>query len=68
MGRGPDPPSKYHLPDGAGSKERRCLRSVLPAAYGQYASLVAPRRLASDILPVARDTPKSFAHIVDSGI
>jgi hypothetical protein len=34
-------------------------RDLLPAAYHLYASVVAPRRLASDICLVARHPPKS---------
>jgi hypothetical protein len=52
----PDPPSRHHLPAGAGSKEPRCLRSFLPAAYYSYASVVAPRSLASNTLLVHRGT------------
>jgi len=44
----PDPPSRCHL--------LRCLRSLLLAAYYSYASVVAPRRLASDNLLVPRVT------------
>ena len=42
----PDPPSRCHL--------RRCRRSFLLAAYCSYASVVSPRRLASNTLMVAR--------------
>ena len=42
----PDTPSRHHL--------RRYLRSLLLAAYCLYASVVAPRRLASNTLPVMR--------------
>ena len=45
----PDPPSKYHL--------LRCLRSLLPATYDLYDSVVAPCRLASGIILMAREVP-----------
>ncbi len=51
----PDPPSRCHL--------LRCLRSFLLAAYYLYASVGAPRRLASNTLLVPRDCPKSFINI-----
>jgi hypothetical protein len=47
----PDPPSRYHL--------LRCLRSLLLATYCAYASVVAPRRLASDTLLMIRTFTKS---------
>ena len=42
----PDPPSRCHL--------LRCLRSLLPATYCLYVSVVAPWRLASNTLLVSR--------------
>jgi len=55
---GPDPPSRCHL--------RRCLRSLLPAAYSSYASVVVPRCLASNTFLVTRDRPKSYVFVDDS--
>ena len=46
----PDSPSRHHL--------LPCLRSLRPAAYYLYASVVAPRRLASNTLLLIRDMPK----------
>ena len=52
MDRSPDPPSSCHL--------LCCLRSLLLAAYCLYASVGAPRRLASNTFLVPRDSPKSL--------
>jgi hypothetical protein len=46
----PDSPVRHHL--------LCCLPSLLFAAYWSYASLVAPRRLASDPLPATRNIPE----------
>ena len=47
----PDPPSRCHL--------LCCFRSLLPAKYYSYASVVAPQRLTSNTFMVPRVRPKS---------
>jgi len=48
---------------------RRCFRSLLPAAYSSYVSVVAPWRLASNTFLVPRDrqNPTSFLMIQNLG-
>jgi len=42
------------------------LPSILPVAYNSYASVVVPRRLASNTFLVPRDRPKSYVFVDDS--